>query len=220
MSDNLVIDNNIFETASGLLGTVLADLKHQRDGADVAMLKSMGLTAIFTTRDLMFAPMALAIFEMMGQNGIKNLMYRGGYYAAERFSIETVEAGYAKWDESLVNYYGTVGLATGWGIYQHPEIDFNLENPRIVCLLKNHPSSTTVVRIMESATERNPGLKIDYKQTFCDYQVGWLVSMLRLIMKEKGADEKVISAIKGKEEYCQAQKGNDHCRIVVGLLDR
>ncbi len=220
MSDKLAIDNNIFETASGLLGTILQDLKHQRDGADVAMLKTMGLNAIFTTRDLMFAPMTLAIFEMMGQNGMKNLMYHGGYYASELFSIETVQAGYAKWDESLINYYGTIGLATGWGIYQHPEIDLNPGNPRIVCLLKNHPSSTTVVRIMESAAERNTGLKIDYKQTFCDYQVGWLVSMLRLILKEKGADEKVISAIKGKEEYCQAQKGNDHCRIVVGLLDR
>jgi hypothetical protein len=220
MSDSLVIDKGMLETASGLLGTILKDLKHQPDGADTAMLKTMGLNAIFTTRDLMFAPMTLAVFEMMGQNGMKNLMYHGGYYAAERFSIESVGAGYATWDESLINYYGTIGLATGWGVYLHPEIDLNPENPRVVCLLKNHPSSTTVVRIMESAAEKNPGLKIDYKQTFCDYQVGWLVSMLRLIMKEKGTDEKVISAIKGKEEYCQAQKGNDHCRIVVSLLDR
>ena len=76
MSDKIVIDNSIFETASGLLGAVLQDLKHQRDGDDVAMLKAMGLNAIFTTRDLMFAPMTLAIFEMMGQNGMKNLMLR------------------------------------------------------------------------------------------------------------------------------------------------
>ncbi len=219
MSDKLLIGDNIIETAAGLLTTVLKDLKHERDGADVAMLKTMGLNAIFTTRDLMFAPMTLAIFEMMGQNGMKNLMYRGGYYAAERFAVETVEAGFAKWDESLINYYGTIGLATGWGVYLHPEIDLTTENPRIVCLLKNHPSSTTVVRIMASAAERNPALKIDYRQTFCDYQAGWLVSMLRLILKHKGADEKLISSIKGKEEYCQAQKGNDHCRLVVGLLD-
>jgi hypothetical protein len=220
MSDKLVIENNSLDVASDILSTVLKDLKHQRDGADVAMLKSMGLYAIFTTRDLMFAPMTLAIFEMMGQNGMKNLMYRGGYYAAERFAMESVEAGFAKWDESLINYYGTIGLATGWGVYLHPEMDLSIDNPKIVCLLKNHPSSTTVVRIMESVAERNSALKIDYKQTFCDYQVGWLVSMLRLILKNRGADEKVISSIKGKEEYCQAQKGNDHCRIVVGLLDR
>jgi hypothetical protein len=135
LTDKLAIDTSIIDTASGVLTTVLQDLKHRREGDDIAMLKSMGLYAIFTTRDLMFAPMTMAIFEMMGQNGMKNLMYRGGYYAAERFAIESVEAGYAKWDESLINYYGMIGLATGWGVYLHPEIDLNVENPRIVCLL-------------------------------------------------------------------------------------
>jgi hypothetical protein len=220
MSDTLAIDNVLIDTGANFLTGVISDLKHQRDGADIAILKTMGLHVMFTTRDLMFAPMTLAIFEMMGQNGMKNLMYRGAFYAAERFSFESVEAGYAKWDESLVNYYGTIGLATGWGVFLHPEIDLNPENPRIVCLLKNHPCSTTCVRIMESAAENNKALKIDYQQTFCDYHVGWMTSMLRLIMKQRGADEKVISAIKGKEEYCQAQKGNDHCRFVIGLLDR
>ena len=220
MSDKLLIDTNVFEAASALLSALVNDLKHQRDGDDVAVLKTLGLNAIFTTRDLMFAPMTLAIFEMMGQNGIKNLMFRGGYYASERFAIETVEAGYAKWDESLVHYYGTIGLATGWGIFIHPEIDLNTENPRLVCLLKNHPASTTVVRIMESAAEKNPALKIDYKQTFCDYHTGWLISLLRLLMKHKGADEKLISSIKGTEEYCQVQEGRDHCRFVIGLLDQ
>jgi hypothetical protein len=219
MGDTFVIDTSLFETASGLLNTVVKDLKHQREGDDVAVLQTVGLNVIFATRDLMFAPMTLSIFEMMGQNGIKNLMFRGGYYAAERFAIETVEAGFATWDESLINYYGTIGFATGWGMYTHPEIDLTTKNPRVVSLLKNHPCSTTAVRIMESAAKKNPGLKIDYNQTFCDYHTGWLLSLVRLILKHNGADEKLISSIKGKEEYCQAQKGNDHCRHVFGLLD-
>ena len=101
----------------------------------------------------------------------------------------------------------------------HPEIDLNPENPRIVSLLKNHPSSTTVVKIMESAVEKNPGLKIDYKQNFCDYHTGFLLSLVRLLMKNRGADEKLIPLIKGKEEYCQAQEGRDHCKNVIGILD-
>jgi hypothetical protein len=220
MGDELLINDSALDAASALLDTVVKDLRHQREGDDAAVLKTMGLNVIFATRDLMFAPMTLAIFEMMGQNGIKNLMFRGGYYAAERFAIESVEAGFAAWDESLINYYGMMGLSTGWGMYVHPEIDLNLKNPRVVSLLKNHPCSTTVVRIMESAVKKNPGLKIDYKQTFCDYHTGWLLSLVRLVMREKGADEKLISSIKGKEEYCQAQEGRDHCRHVIGLLDQ
>jgi hypothetical protein len=218
MSDDFVIDGNVFETASGLLNAFAADLKHQRDGDDVAILKSMGLDVIFSTRDLMFAPMTLAIFEMMGQNGIKNLMFRGGYYAAERFAADTVEAGYAKWDESLIKYFETIAISTGWGMLIHPEISLDAKNPRMISLVKNHPSATTVVKIMESATKKNTGLKIDYNQTFCDYHTGFVLSLFRLIMKNNGADEKFISSIKGKEEYCQAQKGRDHCRHVIGLL--
>ncbi|MBN2225213.1 MAG: hypothetical protein JW765_11090 [Deltaproteobacteria bacterium] len=219
MADEFSIDSSVFDTASGLLTAFVQDLKHQRDGDDVAILGSLGLNVIFSTRDLMFAPMTLAIFEMMGQNGIKNLMFRGGYYAAERFAVETVETGAAKWDESLFKYFETIAISTGWGMLIHPEIDLNTKNPRVVSLLKNHPSATTVVKIMESAAKNNPGLKIDYKQTFCDYHTGFVLSLVRLIMKNNGADEKFISSIKGKEEYCQAQEGRDHCRHVIGLLD-
>ncbi len=220
MANEFVFDPTVFETASGLLGAFVKDLKHKREGDDLAILESMGLNVIFSTRDLMFAPMTLAIFEMMGQNGIKNLMFRGGYYAAERFAMDTVESGYAKWDESLFKYFETIAISTGWGMLVHPEMDLNVKNPRVVSMLKNHPSATTVVRIMESAVKKNSGLKIDYNQTFCDYHTGFVLSLVRLIMKNMGADEKLISSIKGKEEYCQAQKGRDHCRHVIGLLDK
>jgi hypothetical protein len=219
MSENLKFDESAFEAAFNLLDVFLKDLKHQRDGNDLAILKSLGLDVIFSTRDLMFAPMTLAIFEMMGQNGIKNLMYRGGYYAGERFSMDTIESGAAKWDESLIKYYETIAISTGWGMITHPEIDLNVENPRIVSLVKNHPSSTTVLKIMESAAERNPGLKIDYKQTFCDYHTGWLLSLTRSILKNSGADEKLIASVKGKEEFCQAQEGRNYCRHIIGIFE-
>jgi hypothetical protein len=220
MANEFVIDKSVFETASGLLSAFVTDLKHEQDGDDVAILKSMGLNVIFSTRDLMFAPMTLAVFEMMGQNGIKNLMFRGGYYAAERFALDTVEAGYAQWDESLFKYFETIAISTGWGMLIHPEIDLNPANPRVVSLVKNHPSATTVVNIMESAAKKNSALKIDYNQTFCDYHTGFVLSLVRLIIKNKGADDKFLSTIKGKEEQCQAQKGNDYCRHVIGLLDQ
>jgi hypothetical protein len=220
MSDDITIDAHAFDAVSELLGAIVKDLKHRQDGEDVAVLKSMGHEIIFTTRDLMFAPMTLAIFEMMGQNGVKNLMFRGGYYSAERFAVETVEAGFARWDESLIRHYEMMGTSTGWGIYIHPEIDINTDNPRVVSLLRNHPCCTTVLEIMESAVKKNPGLKIDYNQTFCDYHTGWLLCLVRLILRHKGADEKLIASVKGREEYCQAQKGRDHCRHVIGLLDQ
>lgn len=220
MGDKFLVDDSVFETAAGLLDVFVKDLKHQRDGDDIAMLESLGLNVIFSTRDLMFAPMTLAIFEMMGQNGIKNLMFRGGYYAGERFAMDTIEAGTTKWDESLIKYYETIAISTGWGMIAHPEIELNIEKPWVVSLVKNHPSSTTVLKIMESAVQKNPGLKIDYKQTFCDYHTGFLLSLVRLLMKNNGADEKLVSSIKGKEEYCQAQDGRDYCRHVIGLLDQ
>ena len=219
MGNDFLIDKSVFETASGLLSAFVNDLKFQQDGNDVGILKSMGLNVIFSTRDLMFAPMTLAVFEMMGQNGIKNLMFRGGYYAAERFAMDTVEAGFAQWDESLFKYFETIAISTGWGLLVHPEINLDPANPRVVSMVKNHPSATTVVKIMESAAKKNTALKIDYNQTFCDYHTGFVLSLVRLIIKNKGADDKFVSSIKGKEEYCQAQKGNDHCRHVIGLLD-
>ncbi len=220
MNEELTIDKNVFETASGLLDAFINDLKHQRDGDDIAKLRSMGLNVLFSTRDLMFAPMTLSIFDMMGQHGMKNLMFRGGYYAGERFALETVETGIAKWDESLIKYYETIGISTGWGIMQHPEVDLDIEKPWIVSLLKNHPSATTVPAIMESAVQKNPALKIDYKQTFCDYHTGWLLALTRLILKNNGADEKLVSSVKGKEEFCQAQEGRNYCRHIVGILDQ
>lgn len=219
MSYELKIDKDAIRSGEGMLKVVAADLKHVEEGDEVAIVKALGYNGIFTTRDLMFAPMTLAIFEMMGQNGIKNLMFRGGSYAGERFALETIEAGMAKWDDSLLQYHKNIFIATGWGYIEYPEIDLNPEGLEVVCLIKNHPCATTVVEIMESAVQENPSLKIDHNQTFCDYHTGWLQGKIRLLMKNIGVKEELISRIKGVEEYCQAQEGRDHCRHVVRIFD-
>ena len=219
MGDELKIEKEAYNVASGMIHIMTGDLRHIEEGEDEAKLSGLGYEVIFTTRDLMFAPMVISIFEMMGQNGIKNLFYRGGSYAGERFALETVEGGLAKWDESLLRYNETIGLATGWGYLFHPEINLDIENPRVVCQWRNHPSATTVPEIMKSVAEKNPSLSVDFTQTFCDYHTGWLLTIVKLILKNNGAKDEVISKLKGREEYCQAQEGRNHCRHVIGLLD-
>jgi hypothetical protein len=219
MADNFTIDKDLMKASSDLLAILLGDLKHVDEGEDEAILMSVGYKGIFTTRELMYAPMTTAIFEMMGQNGVRNLMFRGGVYAGKKFAIDTIESGMAKWDESILNHHALTHTATGYGYASYSEINLDVENPRLVCYCKNHPNATTVPEIMEDATKENSSLSIDYTQTFCDHHTGFMLGVAKELFKNIGASDDVISKLKGKEEYCQAQEGNDHCKHIVGLLE-
>ncbi len=219
MSNDFVIDKNAFVAAKGMFDVIINDTKHIEEGEDIGIVKSLGYKAIFATRNLMFSPMTLSVFEMMGQNGVKNLFYRGGYHSGEIFAEETVDGGMAKWDETLFRYHETITIATGWGYLNYAEINLNSERPRIVSLMRNHPCATTVPEIMKYAVEKNPGLEINFNQTFCDYHTGWILAIARRILQENGADFGLISRMRGREEYCQVQEGRDHCRHVIGILD-
>ena len=219
MADSFAIDTEQMKAASDLLAVLLGDLKHVDEGENETILMSLGYKAIFATRDLMFAPMTSAIFEMMGQRGVKNLMFQGGKYAGKKFAIDTIESGMAKWDESIFNHHALTHTATGYGYASYSEINLDLENPRLVCYCKNHPNATTVPEILEDSVKENNSLSIDYTQTFCDYHTAFMLGIAKELFKNISAPDDVISKLKGKEEYCQAQEGNDHCKHVVGLLE-
>ena len=219
MTDDFMIDKNAFVAAKGMFDVIIGETKHIEEGDEVGLVKSLGYKAIFATRNLMFSPMTLSVFEMMGQNGVKNLFYRGGYHSGEIFAEETIESGMAKWDESLFKYHETMTIATGWGYLNYAEINLDPDNPRIVSKMRNHPCATTVPEIMKYAVQKNPGLEINFNQTFCDYHTGWILAILRLIMEKNGADIKFLSRLRGREEYCQVQEGHDHCKHVIGIFE-
>ncbi len=219
MTDKLIVDKDQMKAASDLLAILLGDLKHVGEGENETILMSIGLKGVFTTRELMFAPMTSAIFEMMGQRGVKNLMFQGAKYAGKMFAIDTIASGMAKWDENLFNHHALTHTATGYGYASYTEINLNMENPKIVCLCKNHPCVTTVPEIMEESIKENSSLSIDYKQTFCDHHTGFMLGIAKELFRNIGASDDVLSKLKGKEEYCQVQEGNDHCKHVIGLLE-
>jgi len=208
----------VIDNGKGFLEIFLKDLEYVEEGDEFGLLKSLGYSVMFSTRELMFAPMVFSVFEMMGQRGVKNLFYRGGFYAGERYATETVNAQLADWDDSLFELQAITAQAMGWGPPIFDEINLDIENPRLVYIHTNFPTATTVPEMMKYAVQKNPNLTLDMTQTFCDYSIGFLIAILRLVLKNNGAKDEVLSKIRGKEEYCQAQEGRDECRFIIAIL--
>ena len=220
MAKKFKIDKDVLKTADAMLDVLVKDIKRVEEGDEVALIKALGYKIVVTPMELMFAPMALSVFELMGQNGLKNLFFRGGTYFGKLFTKVAIDTGMAKWDETLLKHHVAIHVAAGWGYMSYSEIDLDLEKPMLTCFCKNHPCATVVPEIMEFAVGSNTSLTINYSQTFCDYHTGIALSVVRQILKNKGAKDEVLSQLKGKEEYCQAQKESDHCKHVIGIFPK
>lgn len=220
MDNKLKIDEEAIKTADVMLDVLIKDLKRIEDGDDITTLTTLGYRVLITPMDLILAPMALSVFEIMGQNGVKNIFFRGGSYFGKIYALQATSSGMAKWDESLLTNHENIHTCSGWGYLTYSEKNLDIENPRIVCFCKNHPCATVIPKIMEDTVGASTSLTVDYSQTFCDLHTGMVLSIARQILKNNGAKDEVLSRMKGYEDYCQAQEGRDHCRHVIGLLDR
>ena len=151
----------------------------------------------------------------MGQKGVELAFYQGGIYTGRMWARSTVAAGYAKWDESLIDFHLQSFSAFGWGTAYRESSSLDIENPRVTAHLKNSVNVQTTISILKEIQEDDPHLKLDLSRTFDQYTTGFMEGYFKLILKENGCPEAVIKEVHGKETQCQAQ-GKDHCIIEIG----
>lgn len=185
-----------------------------KEGNQIGILSIIGLEAIFTTRELLVGPAVAFAASTMGQKGVELAFYQGGLYVGRFWAEDTVSAGYAKWDESLVDFYCASATGFGWGVYYKESVSFDKENPRMEIHVINSPNATTTLRILKTMQKDDPNLKVDTSRTFDQYSTGFQEAFFKLILKKQGFPDELLKNIRGREIQCQVQ-GASHCIIVV-----
>jgi hypothetical protein len=206
-----------YDEGQNLFRATLPTFKFGTEGGEPGHLYVLGLDVVFTTRELLVCPAVTFAATTMGQKGVELAFYRGGIYTGRMWAKSTVAAGYAKWDESLIDFHLQSLSAFGWGTAYRESSSLDFENPRAVAHLQNSVNVLTTISILKEIQKDDPHLKVDLTRTFDQYAAGFMEGYFRLILKEKGCPDEIIKEVHGRETQCQAQ-GKDHCVIEVGRM--
>jgi hypothetical protein len=205
------------EEAHKLYEVAISSIEFGKGMENGGHLHGLGLDATFTTRELLVGPAVAFAASTMGQRGVELAFYRGGIYTGRFWAEDTVAAGLADWDESLVDYYCLSCTAFGWGIVTRDSVSFDGSDPRVCLHLKNTPTSTTSLKILKAMQKDDPKLTIDTNRPFCLFFAGFIEGYTKLILTHQGLPEAVIKEVRGRETLCQAG-GADHCVIEVARM--
>ncbi len=206
------------EDGSNLFKATLPNFKVGLEGGEPGHIYTLGLDVLLTTRELLICPAVAFASTTMGQKGVELAFYRGGIYTGRFWAVSTVTAGYAKWDETLIDFHMQSFSAFGWGLAYRESSSFDFKNPRIVAHLKNSVNVYTTIKILEEIQKEDPSLKVDLNRTFDQYTAGFMTGYFRLILENMGCPQEIIKKVQGKETQCQAQ-GKEHCILEIGILD-
>jgi hypothetical protein len=205
------------EDGFALFSATVPNLKFGREGDEMGHMYALGQDVVLTTRELSICPAVAFASTTMGQKGVELAFYRGGIYTGRFWAANTVEAGYAKWDESLINFHVASISGFGHGVAYLESYSLEPDNPRVVLHLKNSTNVLTTIKILEEIQKDDPSLKVDFNRPFDQYVAGFMAGYLRLLMEKRGCPPETVKKIQGKETQCQAQ-GKDHCIIEAGII--
>jgi hypothetical protein len=204
------------EDGFSLFSATIPALRFGREGDEAGHVYALGQDAVITTRELSICPAVAFASTTMGQKGVELAFYRGGIYTGRFWAVNTVEAGYAKWDESLINFHVQSISGFGHGVAYLESYSLDFDNPRVVIHLKNSTNVLTTIKILEEIQKDDPSLKVDLNRPFDQYTTGFATGYFRLILEKLGCPPETVKKVQGKEIQCQAQ-GKEHCIIEVGI---
>jgi hypothetical protein len=204
------------EEGLSLFNATIPALKFGSDGDEIGHMYALGQDVVLTTRELSICPAVAFASTTMGQKGVELAFYQGGIYTGRFWAVNTVKAGYAQWDESLVNFHVQSISGFGHGVAYLESCSLGTDNPRVVLHLKNSTNVLTTIKILEEIKKDDPHLKVDFNRPFDQYTAGFMTGYLRLLMENRGCPPEIVKKIQGKETQCQAS-GKEHCIIEVGI---
>jgi hypothetical protein len=206
------------EDGFNLFNATIPALKFGREGDEAGHIFVLGQDAVITTRELSICPAVAFASTTMGQKGVELAFYRGGIYTGRFWAVNTVEAGYAKWDESLINFHVQSISGFGHGVAYCESFSLDLDKPRLVIHVKNTTTVLTTIKILKEIQKDDPNLKVDFNRPFDQYITGFMTGYFRLLMEKRGCPPETVKKIQGREIQCQAQ-GKEHCILEAGILE-
>jgi hypothetical protein len=206
------------EAGNKIFTATIPSIEFGKEGEKMGHLYALGQDVVVTTRELSICPAVAFASTTMGQKGVELAFYRGGIYTGRFWAINTVEAGYAKWDESLINFHVQSISGFGHGVAYLESYSLEQDKPGLVMHVKNTTTYLTTIKILKEIQKDDPNLKVDFNRPFDQYIAGFATGYFRLLMEKRGCPAETVKKIQGWEVQCQAQ-GKEHCIIAVGILD-